>query len=107
MKSIVERMTLLLTSELDETVLTEQMLMEAVDAADALLETNGLELKAEDLDSYIEGLQDILENYELSEEDRAVYNSKRRERHRLNPIKRRIEYIKRESILINKGIFSF
>lgn len=71
MKNIEERMSRLLTTELDEAVLTEQALMEAVDAADALLESNGYELKAEDLDSYIAGLQDILENYELSENDRA------------------------------------
>lgn len=71
MKSIEERMTSLLAPELDEAVLTEQMLTEAVSAVDAILESNGLELKAEDLDSYIVGLQDILENYELAEADRA------------------------------------
>jgi len=72
MKSIEERMSRLVVTEQDETLLNEQMISEAVSVADALLEANGLELKAEDLDSYIEGLQDILENYELSEEDHAV-----------------------------------
>jgi len=72
MKSIEERMSRLLVTEQDEVVLNEQMLAEAVNMADALLESNGLELKAESLDSYIEGLQDILENYELSEEDHAA-----------------------------------
>lgn len=72
MKSIEERMAVLLNPELDEAVLTEQMLFEAVDAADAILEANGLELSAESLNSYIEGLQDVLENYELSKEDRLA-----------------------------------
>jgi len=72
MKSIEERMAVLLNPELDEAVLTEQKLFEAVDSADAILEANGLELSAEDLNSYIEGLQDVLENYELSDEDRLA-----------------------------------
>jgi hypothetical protein len=70
MKSIEERMARLLVTEQDEHLLNEQMLSEAISNADALLEANGLELKAESVDDYVIGLQDILENYELSEEDR-------------------------------------
>lgn len=68
-KSIVERMTPLLTSSLDEAVLTEQMLMDAVETADALLLANGLEVNADYLEGYVSGLEDILENYELKEAD--------------------------------------
>jgi hypothetical protein len=71
MKSIEERMAVLLNPEMEEAVLTEQVLFEAVRAADEILEANGLELSAGDLNSYIEGLRDVLEHYELSEEDHA------------------------------------
>lgn len=68
-KSIVERMTPLLASDLDEAVLNEQMLMDAVETADAILLANGLEVRAEHLEDYVNGLQDVLENRHLSEAD--------------------------------------
>lgn len=68
-KSIAERMTPLLTSELDEAVLTEQMLMDAVETADSILLANGLEVNADYLEGYLTGLEDVLENYELRRSD--------------------------------------
>jgi len=54
-----------------EAKLTEEMISEAVDAANAILERNNLVIEADSLGSYAKGLQEVLETYELSEADHA------------------------------------
>jgi len=50
--------------------LTEELMFEAVARVDAILETNGMVVEAEDLEAFIAGVQEAMDSYELSEADR-------------------------------------
>lgn len=60
-----------LAAPMDEDILTEEILNAAIESVNTLLLTNNLVIEAEDLESYSAGVQDVLENYELSDFDRA------------------------------------
>lgn len=56
----------------DTAATTEEVLAESVNAMNAILEGNDLVIEAESLESFVEGLQEVLEGYELTDEDRAA-----------------------------------